>query len=290
MDLIYRVAGHVFSVRAECAGAQMPCDMQAYEPFAVEASDVVRDEKVFSLEIVQNAELIAFAEQTRQVDEGQEISCGRLQDGSSIFEFYLGERTTGQLVCSADFCHGKILLSGYAQKFAVNNALMVMYALATANKGTLLFHSAVVSCDGFGYMFLGKSGTGKSTHARLWLEHISGTELLNDDNPVVRVFDDGVKVYGSPWSGKTPCYKNRELPLGGIVLLSQAPHNEIALLHIIEAYGAVVASVSGMRWNREIADGLHNAENELVKRIKIWHLECLPNAAAAEICHAQIKV
>lgn len=290
MDLIYRVAGHVFSVSAEFFDGRMLNNMRAYEPFAIEASEASVAEKVFSLEIITDAEFLKFAEETRQVDEGQEISCGHLQDGCAIFEFYLVGRTTGQLICSKDFSKGKILLNNCAREFAVNNSLMVMYALATANKGTLLFHSAVVSCDGYGYMFLGQSGTGKSTHVRLWLEHIPGTELLNDDNPVVRIFDDGVKVYGSPWSGKTPCYKNKELPLGGIVLLSQAPHNEITRLHVLDAYGAVVSSVSGMRWNRGIADGLHDAENALVKRVKIWHLECLPDAAAAEICHAQIKV
>ncbi len=80
-------------------------------------------------------------------------------------------------------------------------------------------------------MFLGPSGTGKSTHASLWLENVEGTELVNDDNPVVRILDDGsIKVYGSPWSGKTPCYLNVNYPLGGIVNLIQASHNKISRL------------------------------------------------------------
>ena len=74
---------------------------------------------------------------------------------------------------------------------------MLMYALATAGNDTLLLHAVVLSCEGKGYLFLGPSETGKSTHARLWLKHIEGTELVNDDHPVVR---NGV-VNGSPWGG-----------------------------------------------------------------------------------------
>ena len=99
-------------------------------------------------------------------------------------------------------------------------------------------------------MFLGHSGTGKSTHSSLWLKYIQGTALVNDDNPVVRVLEDGeVRVYGSPWSGKTPCYRNVSYPVGAIVKLDQAPYNEIQPLKGIRAYAAVVPSISGTHWN-----------------------------------------
>ena len=133
-------------------------------------------------------------------------------------------------------------------------------------------------------MFLGPSGTGKSTHARLWLKHIDGTELVNDDNPVVR---QGV-VYGSPWSGKTPCYRNVSYTLGGIVVLSQAPYNKIEQLGGIGAYAALMSSISGMRWDARIADGLHQSENDLATNVPIWHLDCLPDEAAATLCHKTI--
>jgi hypothetical protein len=149
----------------------------------------------------------------------------------------------------------------------------------------VLFHAAVVSYEGRGYMFLGRSGTGKSTHARLWLKYIEGTALVNDDNPVVR---DGV-VYGSPWSGKTPCYRNVSYPLGAIVLLSQAPYNEIRRLIGIHAYVALIESISGKRWDERIADGLHQTEDALVAQVPVWHLECLPDEEAARLCQLNIK-
>jgi hypothetical protein len=138
-------------------------------------------------------------------------------------------------------------------------------------------------------MFLGKSGTGKSTHAGLWVKHIEGAVLMNDDNPVVRISDGKATVYGSPWSGKTPCYRNVSSPLGGIVLLSQAPYNKIQRLEGLEAYVALMSSISGKRWDKGIADGLYQTENYLTSHVPMWHLECLPDEEAAIVCQTTIK-
>ena len=166
-----------------------------------------------------------------------------------------------------------------------------LFALSTADKGTVLFHAAVVSHEGRGYMFLGPSGTGKSTHASLWLKYIDGTELVNDDNPVVRITDDGqATVFGSPWSGKTPCYRHVSYPLGGIVMLSQAPYNKIIPLSGIHAYVALMESISGKRWDSKIADGLHFTQNALASSVPMWHLECLPDEAAAKLCKLKLIV
>jgi hypothetical protein len=275
------VAGHLFSVSGE---AKVFTQMKNYKPFATQEDDCF----VTSLEIDVTKEKpsrIIFTEEMRQEDEEQTIVCGRNADGQPVYQFGWCGETVGWLVCATDYRLGWLLTSGKHSKMAIDNALMLLFAMATARLGTALFHAAVVSHEGQGYMFLGKSGTGKSTHAQLWLEHIEGTELVNDDNPVVR---DGV-VYGSPWSGKTPCYRNVSYPLGGIVLLSQAPYNQIRRLGGIEAYTALVASISGQRWNSRIADGLHQTENALVTNVPVWHLECLPDEEAARLCRKTVN-
>ena len=269
----YKVADHRFCVTGEAEG------FANYEPFGCDGG-----ETLFALRI-ERGEAPSFSEEFRQEEEGEEIVCGMTTDGNSVFEFHWQNENAGWLVSSEDYREGRLILTGKHEKFAIDNALMVMYVLATADKQTALFHAAVVSCGGRGYMFLGPSGTGKSTHARLWLNHIEGSELVNDDNPVVR---DGV-VYGSPWSGKTPCYRNVSYPLGGIVVLSQAPYNKIRRLKGIEAYVALMSSISGKRWDSKIADGLHETENALAQRIPVWHLECLPDEAAAKLCSDAIK-
>lgn len=300
---LYEVAGHVFSVGSnlpELAGVDLFALMDNYEPFAVLFGDGDMPESpLFTLAVEHSTALPGFIEETRQEDEGQEILCGHSADGSSMFNFRLRDADVGTLLCSPGYAQARLVVPDVTNlnsvKFAVNNSLMVLYALATANLGTALFHSATVDYHGKGYMFLGQSGTGKSTHARLWLRYNEGSALLNDDNPVVRLLapetPEGVAravVYGSPWSGKTPCYKNESLPLGGIVLLSQAPFNKIQRLRGVKAYAALVPSISGKRWERLIADGLHYTENALASNVPLWYLECLPDEGAARLCRETI--
>ena len=282
MTRYFRVAHHVFCVSSE---AEVFALMQNYEPFVCEDGDVM-----FTL-AVNPGEAPAYHEEMRQEDEGQDIICGKTADGQPVFEFRWLDATAGWLVCSADYREGRLITSVHQSntKFALDNALMVLYALATAEKGTALFHAAVVSHQGKGYMFLGPSGTGKSTHARLWLKYIEGAALVNDDNPVVRVEGEQAVVYGSPWSGKTPCYRNVSYPLGGIVMLSQAPYNQIQRQSGIQAYASLVQSISGKRWDARIADGLHHTENALIMQVPMWHLACLPDEAAAQLCRETIE-
>ena len=280
----YKVAGHVFTLESDL---DIDEGLQNYAPFAVPAgSDAPA---VFTLKIVAKAPQVEYTEEARQDEEGQQIICGRTAGNQSVFEFRLAHKPAGTLVCEEGYRKSTLYLTDFAQRFGINNALMVLYALATAPLGTALFHSAVVEHDGYGYMFLGKSGTGKSTHARLWLKNIENTTLLNDDNPVVRVFDNEIRVFGSPWSGKTPCYKDESYPLGGIVLLEQAPFNKIRALRGIESYAAILTSISGKRWEKSIADALHVTENAIAMGARVWNLQCLPDADAARLCHETIK-
>lgn len=279
-ELYYKVAEHVFSLALGARG-DLLCDLRQYEPFVTDPTEDV----VFSLQIVDMPfSTEGFIDDLHQEDEGQEIIAGHLPTGEPYFEFLLGGKRSAVLICSQDYRKGRLSLEEYPQ-FGVNNAIMVMYALATANKRTALFHSSVVSYQGRGYMFLGHSGTGKSTHSSLWMKYIEGTELVNDDNPVVRILEDGeVRVYGSPWSGKTPCYRNVSYPVGAIVKLSQAPYNKIQRLKGITAYAAVVPSISGKRWDQQLAEGLHETENLIAQHAAVWHLDCLPDEAAAQLC------
>ena len=111
-----------------------------------------------------------------------------------------------KLWANSDFTLSKLLIACPSESlFAINNALMLQYAFRTAGMNTLEMHASVIENGGKGYLFLAKSGTGKSTHSKMWLRNIPDSHLLNDDNPIVRVLEDGsVRVYGSPWSGKTP--------------------------------------------------------------------------------------
>lgn len=162
--------------------------------------------------------------------------------------------------------------------------LWTLYNISAVGRGAMAFHSSVISCHNRGVLFLGESGTGKSTHTRLWREHIPGAELLNDDSPIISAGDGIPQVWGSPWSGKTPCYRNEHLPIAAIVRLSQAPHNRIRRLRPIEAIGALLPSAPpAFSRDEQLQDNVCTLLSQVIENVPVYHLECLPDADAARL-------
>lgn len=189
------------------------------------------------------------------------------------------------------FENSKIYVSGKTgatATFGINNALMIVFAFSSAYHNTLTMHSSVIKRNEWGYMFLGKSGTGKSTHSSLWLKHIDGSQLLNDDNPVLRVVDNQVFVYGSPWSGKTPCYKQDKAKVGGIVMLSQKPYNKISKQNVASALSSLMCSTSIMIWDKPSYKKLIGTMSSVISLVGLHHLECLPDKEAAKLSYNTI--
>jgi len=267
----YKVAGHTFAVTGKDEVFEQ---MESYEPFRCEDG-----EPLFSLTIDSGV----VPEYTEVYPSKKKVGMipGRTASGNYVFDYKSKTKSEGCLICSKDYREGQLIITGdISTRF-----LRILYALATAGKDTLVLHAVVVSYGGKGYMFIAPSGTGKSTHARLWLEHIEGTELVNDDFPVVR----GNMVYGSPWGWRTPCYRNVSYPIGGMVRLSQASFNKIRRLSSIEAYMNLFVSSADKRYfGSRIADKMHQLEERLASTIPMWHLECLPDEAAARLCHDTI--
>ena len=274
----YKVAGHVFAVSGK---AEFFEQMGNYEPFECEGG-----EPLFSLTI--ECGVVPEYTEVYPLKKRAGIIYGRTASGNEVFNFVVSTEQEGCLICSKHYREGRIIMAGDISKRIFERLLIKMYALATAGNDTLVLHAVVVSCEGNGYIFLGPCGAGKSTHARLWLKHIEGTELVNDDHPVVR---NGV-VYGSPWSPITPCYRNVSYPIGGMVRLSQAPHNKIHRISGIEAYLTLycrdMVSFLGYPIPEDIAKGMHQTKDKLAQTIPMWHLECLPDEAAARLCHETI--
>lgn len=162
--------------------------------------------------------------------------------------------------------------------------LWMMFGVVLSENSAIAIHSSVIVSNERGVLFLGESGTGKSTHTRLWRENIEGATLLNDDSPIVRIVDGKALVFGSPWSGKTPCYKNLSYPIAGFCRLSQAPHNLIRRLHPLAAIGALLPSCPpAFAHDDYLQDGICNTLGALLQQVRAHHLECLPDKAAAEL-------
>ena len=167
--------------------------------------------------------------------------------------------------------------------------MWLMFGLCTVPKGAIAIHSSVLIKNGKAVLCLGESGTGKSTHTRLWREHIDGTGLLNDDSPIIRLVDGVPTAFGSPWSGKTPCYRNLHYPIAGFIRLSQAPYNKIHRLSTLHAIGALLPSCPpAFAYDDYLQDCLCDTLSAMLSTVPVFHLECLPNAAAAELSYNTI--
>lgn len=284
----YQIARHTF--RLSFPNKIIKEDsLNNYAPFDVDATD----DWLFHLSVVNTLGQDEKYEPVGQFDDDiASIGISKSERGGFRFRIaYPGNEDCCTMDVDACFRDAQVLLPNDEQlrSFCLNNCLMLFYAFATSNLDTLLIHASVVKNNDEGFVFLGKSGTGKSTHSRLWLDHIEGSKLLNDDNPLVRIIDDKAYVFGTPWSGKTPCYKNENVPLRGVVKLRQAPKNKIKKLSSLQAYAALLPACSSMRWENEIASGVHHTVEKLISLVGCYQLDCLPNKAAAELSAAIIK-
>lgn len=171
----------------------------------------------------------------------------------------------------------------------LDNMLMLAYTFASAGCNALLVHASVVVVEGKAYMFLGKSGTGKSTHAGLWLKYIDGAVHLNDDNPVLKFSDGKAYACGSAWSGKGRIYKNEMYEVGGIVRLAQAPYNRIERRTGAKAFALVYTSCSKLPWSEQCMKNVCSTLGKVVGVAPIYYLECLPDRDAALLSFNTMK-
>lgn len=176
------------------------------------------------------------------------------------------------------------------RRFGLNNALMLIFAFAGSSKQTLLIHASLVRHRGYGYAFIAKSGTGKSTQVSNWLRYIPDCDLMNDDNPIVRIIDGEAFIYGSPWSGKTPCYRKVKARLGAITRIERSSENHVERLKPIEAFASLLPSCSTMKWDSDIFNAICGSVTKLVETVNIFTLYCLPNKESAIICHREISI
>lgn len=167
--------------------------------------------------------------------------------------------------------------------------LRIVFSQAVLYRGGISLHAAAVTLGGKAYLFMGKSGTGKSTHAALWLRCFPGSGLLNDDNPAVCIKDGRVVVYGTPWSGKTPCYKNECFLLGGIVRLVQAGVNRFIPQEGVDAFITVLPGCSVIHTDACLHGELCNTLVTLIEGIPVGVLECLPEEEAALLCAGALR-
>ena len=153
---------------------------------------------------------------------------------------------------------------------------------------TFLFHGSTIAVDGKAYIFTAKSGTGKSTHARLWREMLGEKAVMvNDDKPLIRVHPDGsATVYGTPWDGKHHLSSNIAVPVRAICILERAQENHIREITKAEALPMLLQQMYRPADPAALAKTL-----TLIDRlnVKLYRLGCNMEKEAAEVSYNAMK-
>ncbi len=264
--------------------------IRGFQPFEVEANESVAPSCHFHIDTEFSEASITIEQLLSEFDVTEANAEGRFSRTTTGYLYSTHSRLDNK---PATLFHIDLkrydIVSNIVCQSALDISLLrfglwMMFGVVLSENSAIAIHSSVIVSMDRGVLFLGESGTGKSTHTRLWRENIEGATLLNDDSPIVRIVNGKALVFGSPWSGKTPCYKNLSYPIAGFCRLSQAPHNLIRRLHPLAAIGALLPSCPpAFAHDDYLQDGICNTLGALLKQVGAYHLECLPDKAAAEL-------
>ena len=151
------------------------------------------------------------------------------------------------------------------------------------NHDILLVHGSAISMDGEVYLFTAPSGTGKSTHTRLWRESFGDrTMMINDDKPMLKISPAGVEAYGSPWRGKHRLGGNAHGPLKAIIDLTRDTENHIERISAADAFPILKKQAIAFR-DVGLMTKILPLEKILVETIPFYRLGCNMEREAAVV-------
>ncbi|MBQ6540256.1 MAG: hypothetical protein IJL71_04440 [Oscillospiraceae bacterium] len=178
---------------------------------------------------------------------------------------------------------------GYSDGYLETLAVYRKIAEAMPFFDTLLVHGSCVAAEGSAYLFMAKSGTGKSTHTRLWRELLGGRAfMVNDDKPLVRVGDDGAFAFGTPWDGKEHLSTNISVPLGAVCVLERSETNRIERVQKEEARIMLL----GHTYRPNSADALSETLkliDRAVSAVRVYRLGCIDDISAARLSYETMR-
>ncbi|MBQ0102239.1 MAG: hypothetical protein KBT31_05550, partial [Firmicutes bacterium] len=152
----------------------------------------------------------------------------------------------------------------------------------------IVVHGAAISVGGKAYLFQAKSGTGKTTHARLWLKNVEGSEIVNGDKPIIRIIDGIPVVFGSPWNGKENYGKNTSCPLSSVCFVNRGEENSIGKISFGDAMSAFIGHTHRPE-NPAAMIRTINIIDKIGKSVGFYELHCNMEDEAARVSYDAMK-
>ena len=139
--------------------------------------------------------------------------------------------------------------------------------------GIVLMHGAVIAIGDNSYMFAAPSGTGKTTHIKLWLRNIRDSYVVNGDKPLIIVEKDRLVACGTPWSGDERMNTNTMKPLKSIVFMERSDKNHINKLSFQQAYPYLIQQTY-IPHNKEAAKKVLSLIASMGNKASFWRFQC----------------
>lgn len=155
--------------------------------------------------------------------------------------------------------------------------------------GGFFLHSSAVMMGGKAYLFSAPSGTGKSTHTALWCELFGErAKILNDDKPAIRIVDGKIRVFGTPWSGKTDLNINTDAALAGICFLERDVNNHIERLPSADAISKLLNQTIRPSDKTKMTELLDTLDT-VIQNTPIYTMGCNISIEAAQVAYDMMK-
>ena len=148
----------------------------------------------------------------------------------------------------------------------------------------IVFNGCVLAVDGWAYVFTAPSGTGKTTHARYWLNQVSGAHVLNGDKPLLRMRDGVAFACGTPWQGKECMGRNEDLPIAGICVLERSEQAHIESVGFVDVMDVIIAQTYRLPDVGGLARCLELVE-EIGGTTPLWRMGCTLDERCARMSH-----
>lgn len=177
----------------------------------------------------------------------------------------------------------------YSKLYLEYIAIYRLFCEKAIDYGVVLFHSSVVEVDNECYLFAAKSGTGKSTHTRMWRE-VFGEDavMINDDKPLIREIDGKFYAYGTPWDGKHALSVNKKSPIKAICYIERGEKNEIAKGDMVNTTYKLIAQIYRPR-NEEGTIKVLDFADSMLKSIPMYEMKCTISHEAAQMAYDAMK-
>ncbi len=188
----------------------------------------------------------------------------------------------GEFLCAdQEWNDATVYFNGIGSEYALPLAAVCS---KLAYSDGLLFHASCVDIGGEGVVFAGFSGTGKTTQASLWAEHL-GAQVINGDKTLVRISENKAFAYGLPWKGSSEYCLNRKTELKAIVIPIQASANKITKLDSLGVLGHLMPHVFFPHWDKQCLDLALAAFDTLQSQVSVWLLECRADDEAVKLTY-----